>query len=304
MDEITGRILARLGDAALLDKLLALPRSDLNSLLLGLFRRQAEGASPPAVLKAFEANRFTRPSGTDPAAYHALESELLALAQGQGIQGVLLSPAAPLASCAAFGCVDQNNVLSSLRGTELLADPTNMLAIIMAQALKGGQPLPMHRCATARVVRGQAFPDAAEFLAHFGLFCIVSCGKASGGYATEKELLAKHLAYYKALLWQRHNAGLSVVLSRRGGYADGDGFWQAMRAFIADEWPDVPVACESGREDNRYYRGLNFKLYLEKDGQRLEVGDGGFVDWMEQMTGSKKQRCLISGMGIDRLMML
>jgi hypothetical protein len=41
---------------------------------------------------------------------------------------------------------------------------------------------------------------------------------------------------------------------------------------------------------------------MEKDNERIEVGDGGFVDWTQQMTGTKKERCLISGIGLDRLL--
>jgi hypothetical protein len=33
----------------------------------------------------------------------------------------------------------------------------------------------------------------------------------------------------------------------------------------------------------------------------LEVGDGGFTDWTAQLVGSRKERLLASGLGIDRL---
>ena len=34
----------------------------------------------------------------------------------------------------------------------------------------------------------------------------------------------------------------------------------------------------------------------------MEIGDGGFVDWLSRMTGIRKRRCLISGVGLERLM--
>jgi hypothetical protein len=98
----------------LIGKLSALPKPDLNSLLLSLFREQANNATPVDLVKAFQENRFTVPSDIDPVAYHKMEIEFLSLAQLAGISPVLLSPSAPFASCSAFGCVDQNNIVSAV----------------------------------------------------------------------------------------------------------------------------------------------------------------------------------------------
>jgi len=43
---------------------------------------------------------------------------------------------------------------------------------------------------------------------------------------------------------------------------------------------------------------------MKKNNDKIEIGDGGFVDWIQKMTNNKKERCLISGIGIDRLMLL
>ena len=50
--------------------------------------------------------------------------------------------------------------------------------------------------------------------------------------------------------------------------------------------------------------GLNFKIYMQKEGDRIEIADGGFVDWISKLTGDKKDRCLISGLGLERLLSL
>ena len=305
MGSIQERILNRLGVPDLPEKLAALSPSDFQSLLLALYRARTERMTPQTLLKAAETNRFCVPSTLNPAWYHRLEAELLELAEEMGIEGVLLSPSAPLGSCSVFGCVDQNNVVSAVRGTETLADPTNMLAIQLARRLKSersGTHASMHLCTTARVVRAQAYPDE-RFLAHFGLFCQVSFGSDTGSYVAEKELLVKQLTYYRKLLSERYHAGLSVTLRRRSGYSDGEGFFQWMTEVVQKELPDVPVVLNTEQEDNRYYRGLNFKLYLRKDGEALEIGDGGFVDWIARMTGNKKERCLISGLGLERLLL-
>ena len=305
MSTITNRILAQLGDNEILDKLLALQKSDLNSLLLEIFQLQAENTTPVDVIKAFQTNRFSVPSELNPAAYHIFEAELLSLAQKEGIKAVLLSPCEPFAGCSAFGCVNQNNVVSAVRGTEILSDPTNMLAILIAEQLKNKKAdnkIPMHYCTTARVLRAQMFPIAKDTYTHFGIFCIVSSGKDGGSYTCEKGLLIKQLIYYKKLLIEKYNAKLSIVLRKRSGYTDGDGFFDTMTELVKNELPDVPVSFDLEHEDNHYYKGINFKLFMEKENEKIEIGDSGFVDWIQRMTNNKKERCLISGIGIDRLM--
>ena len=306
MSAIIDRILRQLEDEHILDKLLSLPKSDLNSLLLELFQMQAEKIAPTDIIKAYNLNRFSIPSNTNPVAYHTLEADLLSAAQGMGIETILLSPSAPFGSCSAFGCVDQKNVVSAMRGTETLSDPSNMLAIIIADKIKRQQTnhsVSLHYCTTARVVRAQAF-SGEGFFAHFGLFSIVSSGKARNSYACEMELLIKQLTYYKNLFLEKYNAKLSVVLRKRSGYIDTDGFFERMAELIKCELKEIPIAFDFDHADNNYYKGINFKIYAERNGEFFEIGDGGFVNWIEKMTGNKKERCLISGIGIDRLLLL
>jgi len=305
MSAITNRILTQLGDNELIEKLQALPKSDLTSLLLSVFREQANNTAPVDVVKAFRTNRFSTPSEIDPAAYHAYEADLLSLAKETGIEAILLSPCAPFASCSAFGCVDQNNIVSAVRGTEILSDPTNMLAIIIAGQLTGKKAdnrIPLHYCTTARVLRAQVFPALRGYYSHFGIFCIVSSGKDSGSYSCEKELFVKHLAYYKKLLFDKYGSELSVMIRKSRGYTDSDGFYGSMIELVRSGLPDVPVSVDPEYEENNYYRGIHFKLYMEKGIETIEIGDGGFVDWIEKMTNVRKERCLISGIGIDRLL--
>ena len=304
MDAILERILTAAGDAALLEKLLAMPKADLNTLLLKLFQMRAEALAPGDMLKAHQTNRFTRPSQLNPGAYHLLAHRLLELGEAIGIQSKLLSPAAPLGSCAAFGCVSQNNVVSALRGTEILSDPTNMLAVLFAEQLARKEidnREPLHYCTAARVLRAQKFPDIPGMYSHFGLFCMVSSGKDRGSYACETAMLVKHIAYYQKLFLEQFQAQLSVVVRKRGGYTDGQGFWDRMVERIAAQLPGVPLDFDWSGEGNHYYQGINFKLYITKEDEKVEVGDGGFVNWLQSMTGNPKERCLISGVGIDRL---
>ena len=305
MSAIIDSILNQIDDGEIIDKLLSLSRADLNSLLLELFQRQTDRLTPAEMLKAYQSNRFSVPSEADPARFHALEAQLLTAAQDMDIETVLLSPSAPLGSCSVFGCVDQYNVVSALRGTETLSDPSNMLAVIIADKLRRKATCnihPLHYATTTRVVRAQAF-EGKGFFAHFGLYCMVSSGRDTGSYASEKELLEKHLLFYKKMLQTQFNTKLSIVLRKRRGYKDIDGFFEQMTEAVRTMFPDTPLSFDFNDMDNKYYQGINFKIMMETADWPMEIGDGGFVDWMQQMLGSKKERCLISGIGLDRLLL-
>ena len=306
MDAITERILRKIGIRDLPERLCALGAADFNSLLLRLFSARTAALSPQRVLRAFRENRFAAPGSCDPIRLHRLELELLSRAAEAGITNQLLSPVAPLGCCSVFGCVSQNNVLSAVRSTEVLADPCNLLALLLADDLLAGRIDPAgctHYASAARVVRGQPFRGSVLY-PHFGLFCIVSTARDRGSYLRERELLTRHLRFYDGLLRERCPGGLSVTLRRRGGYPAGEDFFAAMCAAVRADFPHIPVSAEPDGGDNGYYRGINFKICARKDGEAFEVADGGFVDWISRTTGDRRDRCLISGLGLERLLSL
>ena len=306
MSDITKRLLTQLGDSELVEKFSALSNSDFNSLMLTIFQARANETTPADIVKAYQSNRFSVPSKLDPVAYHVMEAEFLSAAQKMDVNPVLLSPAVPFASSSVFGYVSQNNVASAVRGVEILPDPTNMLSIMIAEQLKTKKvdnTKPIHYCTTARVLRAQTIPKTNRHFAHFGQFCIVSSGKDTGSYTCEKELFMKQLAFYKEFLWKKYGTNLSVILQKRRGYTDGDGFFDAMAELVKNELPDSSLSFDMKYGDSDYYKGMSFIVYMEKNGDRIEIGGGGFVDWIQRLTNNKKERCLISGIGLDRLLL-
>lgn len=304
MNKIMSKTLTKIGDMDLLEKIISLPKSEFNSLMLEIFKKQTEEIGPKDILKAYEKNRFVKPSEIDFMAYSLFEYNALRIAKSLDFENILLSPSAPLGSCSAFGCVNQYNVLSAVRGTETLADPSNMLAIIIADKIKNkniAQDI-THTVTTTRVVRAQPIPDIKGFYAHFGVLCMVSHGKDVGSYMCETNLISKHLEYVKKLLMEQEQSSLeiSVVFRKRKGYKDSDGLLKKISEFMELQFPDMNTIFDYSDSDNNYYKGVNYKIYIIKDGEKIELCDGGFVDWISQMTGSKKERCLITGIGIDR----
>jgi hypothetical protein len=50
-----------------------------------------------------------------------------------------------------------------------------------------------------------------------------------------------------------------------------------------------------------YYPNLCFKLDVVRDGEIIEVGDGGIVTWTQSLVGSGKERLMTSGLSLERL---
>ncbi|NOV00661.1 hypothetical protein [Paenibacillus planticolens] len=57
-------------------------------------------------------------------------------------------------------------------------------------------------------------------------------------------------------------------------------------------------------KENQYYKGFQFTIKTVINGVVHFIGDGGFVDWTQKIIGNKKERLLISAIGLDRLLLL
>jgi len=67
----------------------------------------------------------------------------------------------------------------------------------------------------------------------------------------------------------------------------------------------TPVWHRHDREHGReYYRNVCFKVYVHFEGEPVELGDGGDVDWMQGLLQSRKERMTIGGLGLERVAML
>jgi hypothetical protein len=211
-----------------------------------------------------------------------------------------LAPVVPFATHSALSTVPQNNVVSTTRGSEVAADPTSALALEAAVRRRADKSTAVHLAAVQRVVRAQPFSGPGSF-AHFGLLGLVSAGRNERGLPFERDALARHTTI---AVRAARNAGASAVAVRFSDLSvdgrDAPIVAAARDALVADE-PDVIVDDDPSRTHGRgYYPGACFKLLV--DGS--EVGDGGFVDWTQQLLSDRRERLLISGVSVDRLALL
>jgi hypothetical protein len=301
-------LLLRIGDSDLLKKLDLLTASELNSFMLEVMRRRSQSMDASDLMRAYEQNRFVAPSAIDPVAFLQNELQLLNLAKSNGFETLELSPLAPFGNCSVIGQADQNKIVSAMRGTEVVADATNLMALESSLRRKRSafNSSIVTLSAVHRHVRAQALPPVKGFTAHFKIFCAVTAGRDEGGYAFEKAAMLSHLALYKNYLADTLKIKKVRVIVK--GLIDKSGTTPVSTKIfehLSANLEGVDLAFLSVPEsEHKYYQHTRFSIDVEHDSRMINIGDGGFVDWGQKLTSNAKERMLTSGIGIELLIKL
>jgi hypothetical protein len=283
--------------------------TDLQSLLLEVYRRRSERKSPAALLSEYETNRFVRPAPADPAAL--LEWERIAFATlPDEFVAMDLSPVCPLGTSAAVAAVSQNCALATSRNTEVVSDTTNVLALESAarrrELLRGDarSASTVRLAASQRVLRAQHYQDP-RLLPHFQLFALVSAGRDPGAGAFEVEALSQHVRFYVRALRRFLGNGVPLRVSVTDLESDPPRErWQQDRLQqLAAGLPDVEIRSDPARSTGRgYYLDVCFHVHAASEsGEWVELADGGAVDWTRKLLSNAKERLMISGIGSERV---
>ncbi len=168
-----------------------LPLSDLQSLLMEVYRartaklremdirdRAGRALLAPSKIDARLLNEFDRIAFETAAEFEAIE----------------LSPVAPLGLTRVLAAIDQNNMLTTIRNSEVLGDATVALALECSRR-RMRDTAAVRLAASHRVVRLQPF-DLPGYVPHFRLFSMVSAGRDTGSHAFEIQHLGEHLRFY------------------------------------------------------------------------------------------------------------
>jgi hypothetical protein len=290
------RVVRLAGGPDIPDRLGTLPGADLTTLLLRVMRLRTARLKPSDVFRRYTEDRFTAPAEVPFDLLRRTEDRLISLLP-QGFQSITLAPVVPLGTHSVVGPVNQDKVLATIRGTEVAADPTNGLALAAARLRSGMLAVDrrsaedMRLATVQRVVRAQMF-DGPGMFAHFGLLGMVPAGRDTGDLAFERRHAVEHLRYLATALPGRVELRTTAWEPRYAVVAD------AVRAAL----PDVAVVDQPDREAGRhYYTGFAWGADIVDGDDRVNVADGGFVDWTQRLLGNQKERLCTSGIGIERL---
>lgn len=270
-----------------------LPASALWTLLLAVMTRRAARRTPKDLRAQWEHDRFTQPSAIDARRQLAVDAVLFEAAQD--FEAIELSPLAPLGVCSLIAPTSQQRVVSALRGTEVVADPTNVLALECARRLKA-DPTQIIRLATShRAVRAQPAPKGPGYSQHFRLFCLATAGRERVDHGFTVEHLIKHIGAHLTALDRLEAGGYAFVdrhlrvlsTSQRAGAADR----------IASAFGDLPVV--RGALEHPYYDGLRFNVTARPpDGSEPHaLIDGGVFNWLGTITSNHRLAFVASAIG-------
>jgi hypothetical protein len=305
--KILDRIAKKTGITNLVDLLGSqLSGADLNSLLLEVFHQRSARMTPEDLLLAYKNNRFVHPSAVDALDFQAFVLDAWRMAGGAGFEPVQLSPLSPLGACSVVATVHQHKIISALRGTEVTADATNALALESAvrRSKKNFPAETLHCSTTHRHVRAQEIPDIPGFSAHFTLLGLTSAGRDTGSFRFEKESLLRHIRFYVDYFEANFQLPwLKIRLKALDRPDEPNRVFEAVAACLQETEPDWPIEItRSSAAEQGYYQHLQFKIVIPgSDGRETDIADGGFTDWTQKLSGFRKERFLISGLGLEML---
>ncbi|HWW60099.1 MAG TPA: hypothetical protein VN181_01915 [Thermoanaerobaculia bacterium] len=280
------------------DALVEMPGSALASLLLEVYAKRADALTPADVLRRFNDDAFVTPSPVDQREMLRLDAHLLAHIPSQ-FEAVELSPLAPFGTCSAMAPVDAKKVLATIRNTEVLSDPTNVMAMICARRRDREDEIRL--CNTQRLVRTTRVRDTGHSQ-HFRILTMCTAGRDRGNQLFEENAVVEHLDVLLTLMTTLPSDyvvdELAITLACAAGQP-----CDRIRARLAERWPSVEIRADEERlGKSAYYKGIAFKLWVGRaGGPTLPLGDGGLVDWTARLRADRKERLMISAIGTEVL---
>jgi hypothetical protein len=278
--------------------------SETTPLLLELARRQAARRRPADLIAQLDRDLFVQPSALDLRLVHQLDG--LALAAAQEYEAVLLSPVAPLGCCSVVAPTSQDRTLSTSRASEVVSDPTNLLALLSAQRLRRSPGQPVQLCTVHQTLRAQPLPPGPGYSRHFRLFALTEAGPARGEDGFEVDAIARALAVFDRLFDAAASA-LGCEFPQRRASVRATGPRQTLAGrLVARLQATLPhVRLERAPLDQAYYDGLRVLFGADnRTGLHIPIGDVGLFDWMGRLTANRRQRLVAAGFGLQLVPLL
>lgn len=273
-----------------------LPGSALSSLLMTVFEARATARRPADVMQQWQRDRFVKPSPIDQRASMTLQLQLLELAAE--FEAIELSPLAPLAACTSVTGTSQQRIVSSLRSTEVVSDPSNVLALECARRLRDDASRIVRLATAQRCVRAQPVPGRPGLAAHFGIFCLGSAGLEREDHGFTVDELVVHLAFYLRAWDAMKSRGFALggrtvrLMASADRERLADRIEQRLHEF------DASVQVERSVLSSTYYAGLRFMIDAHDSASgRIPLIDGGAFDWLHPLSANRKMVFIASALG-------
>ena len=312
-EKILKRIIAETKNADVFDALIEkISLADLQSLLLSVYQKRIKELDVKHLFSQYTSNRFVQPSKIDAKKFAEFDKLAFSLLP-KNYEILELSPVSPLGSCSLLGPVHQNNVLTTIRNTEVNSDATNILAMECSKRRKKHLETnetkfeKVKLCSSHRVLRTQSF-EGDDSAAHFKLLSLCSAGKDAGFYTFEMEELVEQIEYFVTLLTRISEIGLNIFSPRVSLIVYDNKFLDSASRLITsliERNDDLKIDIEQFTGTQKYYDILRYQIYATNAaGEEYFICDGGFTNWTQTLLNNRKERFLSSGFGVERLFLV
>ncbi len=282
----------------LVDTLVEASPSETTPALLALARRQAERRRPRDLLAQWERDGYVAPSALDGRTMHAIDG--LGLEAAEAYEALVLSPVAPLGSCSVIAPTSQDRTLSANRGTEVVSDPTNVLALECARRLRKDPASPQRLCTIHQTMRCQPLPPGKGFSRHFRLLAMVEAGPAQredgfeiGAFARAVETFVRVCERGEVIGYRM--PGRELLLRTAAGH-------EVLGERIAARLGHMGLPIERKPLESPYYDGVRVLFNVRTaEGDVVPLGDIGRFDWIARLTTNRRMRMVAAGFGLQLL---
>ena len=277
-----------------------MPASSLWSLLLTVLERRAKARSLPEILRQWEQDEFTAPAPIDQRTLMRVDRRLFEAAAD--FEALELSPLTPLGTCSAMALASQNKIVSALRGTEVVSDPTNSLALECARRLRQTPDAVLRLATSQRVVRAQRLPELAQrvgparhFRQHFRLFALCTAGREVKDHGLLTAALCEHIRTHLRALDLLAEEGFATRARSLRLLATKER--APLLARVAGQCAgDFPITQDV--LNHPYYSGgLRFLISIRHADCEVPLIDGGAFDWVSRLSANRRHVFVASGLG-------
>ena len=344
------------------------PLSEIKPILLKSFEIRSNKLCPPDLIKQYHTQYpFLGPSSLNQRDLVKFDNLFYSVVP-EYFDAVEFSPISPLGTNSVITKVSQNNVLSTIRGSEVVADSTTPLAIEIAsrRKLKKNYGIEEHLASSLRIIRLQPFDQSKGYRQHFRLLGLCSSGKEIPGTRFYRTGHSKHINIWLSFLEKLSEEGMefnnvSVDLSdinvlekiiksenipredvQRNSLNEEYDLFEAysisfpkkvksiseidndqIEKYGLENYLDTLSDLEDELYDNfsnkfknvsfefdfsrkaglGYYCGSCFHIFAEnQSNDKIQLADGGEVDWVAKLTNNYKERTIISGLGSELIL--
>ncbi|MCF4120984.1 hypothetical protein L1785_08320 [Antribacter sp. KLBMP9083] len=254
---------------------------------------------PADLRRQWQADAAVRPSPLDQRTATAYDA--IALEAAVGYDAVLLSPVTPLGTTSVVSPTSQDRAVTTTRGTEVVSDPTNVLAIEAAGRLAIEPRAHVRLTTVHQTLRPGPVQPVAGRTAHFRLFALAEAGRGEPEDGFEVHAVAEQLAVHLRTI---HTAADRFGL--QAGVPEAIVCVDEAHARLGDRVSArlTAMGLAVTREPlfSGYYGGLRVRVRVpDPAGNAPEIVDVGAFDWVAQLTHDRRHRFIASALGLQLL---